>query len=427
MSRDQGTRPAAPVPSLDGSGRQRSGFRVALDARAGSLRAMTPDSADDIASGRRGRRVALFCTNFLPTSQVFVYEQLRQYRRSRVDVFAWRRFNESRFPFPRVHLAELGYVVRGRSRRFSRIFSSEAYELVHAHFGPAGAYATGFARERELPLVVTFHGYDVPLLSSRRRFLPLHLPYTLGSRAMLHQMRLGLCASEELRVMLMNLGVDAARLRVHRLGIDLERFRFNPAPARPLVVMVGRLVEKKGFEYGLRAFAHARARGALAELVIVGEGERRRLLERLAQELGVGSAVKFVGALGNEQVAELLGAARVLLAPSVVAADGNRESGLIVVKEASAAGAVPIGTWHGGIPESIDDGVTGYLVPERDWQRMGERLHQLLSDEPLRARLAHAARAKMEREFDNRVQIAELEDIYDEVCAKPQLPGIDRL
>ena len=363
-----------------------------------------------------GRRIALFCTNFLPTSQVFVYEQLRQYTRAQVDVFAWRRFNPSRFPFPRVHLAELAYVIRGRSRRFERAFDSGRYDVVHAHFGPAGAYAAPFARDWQLPLIVTFHGYDVPLLSSLRRFLPLHLPYAAGSRAMLRQMRLGLCASLELKQMLMDLGVDEKRLRVHRLGVDLGRFRFDVSHTKGSVMMVGRLVEKKGFEYGLRAFAHALSLGATAQLTIVGEGERRAALERLAKKLGIQRQVEFVGSRSNEQVAEMLSSARVLLAPSVVARDGNRESGLIVVKEAAAAGAVPIGTWHGGIPESIEDSLTGFLVDERDWVGMGDRLARLLSDEVLRARMAHAARAKMEREFDNRVQVAELEDIYDEVC-----------
>jgi colanic acid/amylovoran biosynthesis glycosyltransferase len=368
-------------------------------------------------------RLALFCTNFLQDSQVFVYEQLRQYRRWQADVFAWRRFNRERFEFPRVHQAEPGYIIRGRSSRFARAFAESRFALVHAHFGPAGAYARRYAQRGGLPLLVTFHGYDVPLLSSRRRFLPLHLPYALGGPAMLRQMRLGLCASAELMSMLEGLGVEPARLRVHRLGIDLARFAFEPARDRRQVLMVGRLVEKKGFEYGLMAFARALGKGASARLTIAGDGERRAPLERLARELGVAEQVRFVGSQTNEQVARLMTEASVLLAPSVVARDGNRESGLIVVKEASAAGAVPIGTLHGGIPDSIADGRSGYLVAERDVVHMAERLGQLLGDEELRVRLALEGRAKMEREFDNRKLVAELESIYDEVAREPLLAG----
>lgn len=365
-------------------------------------------------------RLALFCTNFLPASQVFVYEQLRQYQRWQADVFAWRRFNAERFVFPRVVRAEPGYVIRGKSRRFERAFERHPYRLIHAHFGPAGAYARRYAVSAGVPLLVTFHGYDVPLLSSARRYSPLHLPYALGARRLLRDMRLGICASTELKEMLEQLGVDSQRLRVHRLGIDLERFAFTPHRPRVGreghdVLMVGRLVEKKGFEFGMRAFALACARGLHARLTIVGEGERRAKLERLARELGIAERVRFVGGQTNEAVAALMAQSSVLLAPSVVARDGNRESGLIVVKEAAAAGAVPIGTRHGGIPDSIEDGQTGYLVAERDAVHMGERLAQLLSDESLRARLAEASRRKMEREFDNRKLVAELEEIYDEV------------
>lgn len=366
----------------------------------------------------RPLRVALFCTNFLPTSQVFVYEQLRQYRRTEVDVFAWRRWNAEAFPFPRVHLAGLGYVAFGRSGAFSRAFAERRYDVVHAHFGPAGAYAARFARAHALPLLVTFHGYDVPLLSSRRRFLPLHWPYALGSRGMLEYMRFGLCASNELEQMLLALGVEAARLRVMRLGVDLERFAFSAERPDPRVLMVGRLVEKKGFEYGLRAFAHALSLGASAELGIIGEGEREPALRGLARELGIAERVTFLGSCSNERVAQLLASARVLLAPSVVARDGNRESGLIVVKEAAACGTVPIGTWHGGIPESIEDGATGFLVAERDHRTMGERLSSVLLDDELRRRLARAGRAKMEREFDNRAIAARLEELYADVAAR---------
>ncbi len=364
------------------------------------------------------RRVAVFCTNFLPSSQVFVYEQLRHYQRYEADVFAWRRFNAPRFPFPRVHVAKPAYVVRGRSRHFDRTFERRRFDLVHAHFGPAGAYAQNFACVHSLPLVVTFHGYDVPLLSSPRRFLPVHLPYALASRAMLRQLTLGICASKELERLLLDLGVPPDRLRVHRLGVDLERFAFRAERSEPLVAMVGRLVEKKGFEYGLRAFAHAcHVMDDKPRLVVVGHGERKRSLMSLCQELGIAARVEFVGGQTNERVAEILAQTKVLLAPSVVAGDGNRESGLIVVKEAAASGTVPIGTLHGGIPESIDDGVTGYLVTERDWQGMGERLREVLTDEALRQRLAGAARQKMESEFDNRQLVTELEAIYDEVCA----------
>src|SRR5690606_16399106 len=130
-------------------------------------------------------------------------------------------------------------------------------------------------------------------------------------------------------------------------GVDLSRFQ--PGPPReglPEVLMIGRFVEKKGFEYGLRAVAHARQRGASLRVSLIGEGERKGRLEALVRDLGLEDSVEFVGVATQDEVAARLRRASVLLAPSVVARGGNRESGLIVVKEAAASGVVPFGTRH---------------------------------------------------------------------------------
>jgi glycosyltransferase involved in cell wall biosynthesis len=113
-----------------------------------------------------------------------------------------------------------------------------------------------------------------------------------------------------------------------------------------------------------------------------------------------------------------------VLAQCVVDAHGDRESGLIVVKEASASHVVPIGTYHGGIPEIIDDGETGFLVLERDVERMSARLATVLNDPALRQRLGNAARLKMEREYDIRRQVALLEGFYDQARARFSAHGM---
>jgi glycosyltransferase involved in cell wall biosynthesis len=266
---------------------------------------------------------------------------------------------------------------------------------------------------------VTFHGYDVPLLSSRDRFRPTHWRYALLGPGVLREMTLGLCASTELRAMLLEMGVPDERLRLHRLGVDTERFApatRAPGGAEAEVVMVGRLVEKKGFEYGLLAFSQVAKRRA-ARLTLVGDGVLGPRLRALAVELGVAGRVEFAGALPSAGVVERLRRADVLLAPSVVARDGNRESGLMSVKEASACGVVPVGTWHGGIPEIIDDAVTGFLVPERDVDALADRLGRLLDEPALRARMGQAARAKMVSEYDGPARGRALEASYDEAVA----------
>ncbi len=156
--------------------------------------------------------------------------------------------------------------------------------------------------------------------------------------------------------------------------------------------MVGRFVEKKGHEYGLRAFARARRGGLNARLVIAGDGPLRGRYERLIAELGLGGSVELPGALPHEKIGALLAAAAVVLTPSVVARTGDREGGLTFAKEASACAVPIVGTHHGGIVEIIDDGATGYLVAERDAEALGDRLCAILRDpalgEPPRRRRA---------------------------------------
>ena len=360
-------------------------------------------------------RAAVFNTQFLPYSQTFVYEELRQHRRYAAEVFARVRMLPERFPYPEVHVAGALYGYTRTDRSFDQLFEARRYDVVHAHFGTGAVYALRWAERFDLPLVVTFHGHDVTRLLSHERFFPAHWRYAMLSRRLFARVTLGLCASSELRTLLIGLGVDGDKLRVHRLGIDLDAFRALPRePSAVQVAMVGRFVAKNGFAHGLRAFAAVARRHPSARVVVVGDGELDRPLRALAASLELQQRITFAGALPAAEVAKLLGQSDVLLAPSVVDARGDRESGLIVVKEASASGCVPIGTLHGGIPDIIDDGITGYLVPERDEAALAARLTALLDEPALRARMAAAARAKMEREYDNRACVERLEAFYDE-------------
>lgn len=362
---------------------------------------------------------ALFNTRFLPYSQTFVYEELRHHERYAAEVFCARRLLPERFPWQPVHAGGLLYPLTRRSAPFDARFRERGFTLVHAHFGPGAVYALPFARRHRLPMVVTFHGYDVPILTSPRRWLPTYLRYALLGPVVLREMTLGLCASTELMELLLAMGVPADRLRVHRLGIDVERFRPGARASEPReVVMIGRFIEKKGFEVGLRAFAVAARELPAIRLTLIGEGEREGALRAIVRAEGLEQRVTFAGTRSPEQVAATLATCHVLLAPSVVeAGTGNRESGLIVVKEASASGTVPIGTLHGGIPEIIDDGVTGYLVPERDVAALANRLLQVLRDPGQCQAMGAAGREKMLREYDNRVRVRALESLYDEARA----------
>jgi colanic acid/amylovoran biosynthesis glycosyltransferase len=364
------------------------------------------------------RRAAVFNTNYLPYSQTFVYEQLVNHIRYVAELFCWRTENLEWFPFDPVHRANATYGFTRYSPAFFRRFRDARFSVVHAHFATGAVYALPYVERFELPFVVTFHGYDVPLLWNAKRFHPEFWPFLLHSKSVLERMTLGLCASTELKELLIFHGVPEDKLRVHRLGIDLSRF--NPRSTRPdgpvRVCLVGRFVEKKGIEYAIRAYAPHASENVLLD--IIGDGPLAEDLHALVARLGLSRFVSFLGVLRPEEVAERVSTSDVLLAPSVVTRSGDRESGLIVAKEAAACGVPVIATMHGGLPDIVEDGHTGFLVPERDVERLSERLGRLIAEPALRQQMGGAARLKMEREYDVRERVTELEGFYDEAIAR---------
>lgn len=365
------------------------------------------------------RKVALFCTNFLPYSQTFVHDELRAHERYETEVFAWRRQNPERFLHDAVHVANPFYGGTLMSPKFARRIRRGGFSVVHAHFGPGAVYAMPYAALAALPLVVTFHGYDVPLLWNARRFSPEFWSYAILGRRMLERMTLGLCASKDLFDLLVAHGVPSEKLRVHRLGIDLAKWSpGTPREGALQVLMVGRFVAKKGFSYGLRTFARLLETHPSSRLVIVGDGPLERTLRALARELGLGDRVTWCGAVPHDEVTRLVRESSVLLAPSVVDEHGDRESGLIVAKEASACGVPVVATVHGGLPEIVDHGVTGLLAPERDVDALARHLVALADSPSLRAQLGAAAAAKMRAEYDNRARVRSLETLYDEAVQR---------
>jgi len=374
------------------------------------------------------RRVALFRNNFLPYSETFIHDELRFHVRYEVTVMARTLRNEERFKGhkivavdhlagPRDRLGSAWYGATGRSPIIDTAIQTGHFDILHAHFGHNGVYALGFARRHRLPLVVSLHGRDVTVLIGKDRFRPNWWYYSCRCKALFREATYFLAASTELKELIVRAGCPAEKVLINRLGVDLDNFHPQPdqrATSPVELVMVGRFVEKKGHMDGIAAVAQAVSQGHDVKLVLIGDGPLKPQYDRQIAALGLTPRDEFTGPLPHGGVLERISRSTVVLAPSVIAKNLDRESGLIVAKEAAACGIPTIGTLHGGIPDIIDNGVTGFLVPEHDPQRLGERLCQLLGDEELRASFGLAARAKMEREYDIRHRIAALEVIYDD-------------
>jgi glycosyltransferase involved in cell wall biosynthesis len=371
-------------------------------------------------------RVALFAKRFLPYSQTFIYDEIQAHERYTVDVFCTERLNEDRFPYDRVTVpSALGsdwlgarlYENVGYWPAFDAALATGDHDLVHAHFGTQGVYALPYVLRHDLPFAVTFHGIDVGDLFGPRRFLPRQWRYWGLSGKIFETADLLLCDSIELAELLIELGAPKDKLQVHRLGVDLSKFqRADEERAVPRVTMVGRFTRKKGFSYALRACARVLGDDDVeGEVVVLGDGELGPELRRIVRNGGIADRVDFRGAVPHDEVARVLARTDVMMCPSVVTRTHDRDSGIVVAKEGSACEVPVIGTYHGGIPSIIDDGETGFLVPERNVDALTDALRTLLTDADLRRRFGRAAREKMEREFSMTDQVRALETYYDRI------------
>jgi glycosyltransferase involved in cell wall biosynthesis len=285
--------------------------------------------------------------------------------------------------------------------------------LVHAHFGTDGLRALPLAERLGVPLITSLRGYDVTrsraslLLSGRLSWMR----YAVNERALQRRGALFLAVSDALRRRAIGRGYPADRIITHYNGVDLERFPAGAGGA-DTILFVGRLVEKKGVETLLEAFALVRRARPAACLVIIGDGP---LLSPL--KASAGEAVRFLGALGPEAVGDWMRRSTLLAAPSVTARDGDAEGLPNVLVEAASSALPAVGSDHSGIPEAIIEGETGFIVPERDAKKLADRLVTILSDPNQRDRMGAAARAMAERKFDFARQMQRLETIYDDVRA----------
>jgi colanic acid/amylovoran biosynthesis glycosyltransferase len=268
-------------------------------------------------------------------------------------------------------------------RRTARFLPVRPYDVCYCAFGMDAPHALRLRRLGALggELVVAFRGADTTKYVARR-----------GPRVYartFREARLLLPVCDFLGRRLVQLGAPAERVVVHRTGIDLGRWPYRERhPASPgslRLVSVGRLVEKKGIGHVLRA---------------LGDGPLRERLAARAGELGVADRVVFEGRQGQEAVRDGLAAADVLVAASVTAADGDEEGIPNVLKEAMASGMPVVGTRHAGIPELIEDGVSGWLVPERDEAALAAALARLAAEPERWPAMGRAGRAKVEGEYD---------------------------
>ncbi|MEL6552777.1 MAG: glycosyltransferase [Cyanobacteria bacterium J06621_11] len=275
------------------------------------------------------------------------------------------------------------------------------YEIIHCQFGDLG-FRGVLLRDlmqsrssRQAQLIVMFRGFDVSA--------KLRSQSALIYAALFEQADFFLTNCDFFRRRLVALGCPLDRVRVHYSGLDCDKFPFKArqlgAQESVRIAATGRLVEKKGFEYCIRAVAEMTERYPDIRLDIIGDGPLRESLEALMESLSVADNVFLLGWQNEAGIVEVLSQAHLFVAPSVTAADGNQDAPINVLKEAMAMGLPVVSTTHGGIPELVEDGVSGYLVPERDGDAIAQALTKLIEHPQRWPVMGRAGRAYVKRHY----------------------------
>lgn len=279
---------------------------------------------------------------------------------------------------------------------------------VHAHFASAPAsVALHLHRLTGVSYSLTAHAKDIYLDGIDVQAL----------RAKLRGARFVVTVSDYNRRHLEQLGGRGGVVRIYN-GIDLDRFESNghAIDDPPLVLGVARLVEKKGLDDLVRACARLKADGRRFRCAIVGKGPKEGALRRLVGELGVGDVVELAGPVPRERLLELYRRAAVVAAPCVVASDGNRDGLPTVLVEAMALGVPVVATDVTGIPELVEDGRTGIVVPQRSPEALAAAIARVLDDRGTARALAEAGRRRIETDFDLHANVAQLRGLLEEAA-----------
>jgi glycosyltransferase involved in cell wall biosynthesis len=290
-----------------------------------------------------------------------------------------------------------------------QVLAAGTIRHLHAHFCHSATTVAMFASQLcGLPFSFTAHAKDIYVQALN----PGDLLQTKLRRA-----QFAVTCTKANHAYLAALGVAATPIHTIYHGLDTQQFVPRASaveePARPLLLTVGRLVEKKGFPFLLEACRLLKDRGHQFQCHIVGgAGPLQQRIAALIHELGLAAVVKLRPAVTQEELQQIYQQATLFVLPCQIAENNDRDGIPNVLVEAMAVGLPVVSTNISGIPELIEHGVNGWLVPQKDARALAEATAELLAAPELRQRLGRAAREKVCRVFDAEANILALHRLF---------------
>jgi colanic acid/amylovoran biosynthesis glycosyltransferase len=303
-----------------------------------------------------------------------------------------------------------------KSVYFARVVKNRGIGHVHAHYATHPALAAYIVSALTgVGFSFTAHAHDI--------FVDTHM---LAEK--LEKARFVVAISRFNKAYLLRHApsVAAEKIKVVHCGVDLashdscsepepERDAGNEADRAMTAVCVASLQPYKGIKYLVRACAQVVRRVPSFRCVVVGEGVDRPELEALIADLGLQTKVRLAGGMPQHEVAKLLRQADLFVLPSIVARSGQMEGIPVALMEAMASRRPVVATRLSGIPELVEDGVNGLLVPSEDEAALAEAITQLASDPELRRRMGERGRETITAQFELRGNVERLRALFEAV------------
>ena len=312
------------------------------------------------------------------------------------------------FKAPRILLRAINFIKYNRSdygdpAGFLKPFylalpwlNKSPYDVILCHYGRNGLKACLFKDLgiTQAKIVVAFHGFDISC------YLNIHGKDIY--QRLFEQVDLLQPISQHWQKKLIDLGCNPAKVKIHHMGVDCHKFQYieNQNDSAICLVSIARLVEKKGLQYSIQAVAQLIPRYPNLQYKIVGDGVLKAELQHLIESLQVADNIKLLGWKKQQEVAAIINHANLVLAPSVTSRDGDCEGIPVSLMESMAKGLPAISTYHSGIPELVEDSVSGYLLPERDINLLASKIEHLITNPTLRVNMGQKGRQKVLQDYN---------------------------
>ncbi len=362
------------------------------------------------------KSVLVFRSHLLPYSNTFVYNQVTSLKNFQGFLVGTKYVHEmnldgvaSEVPTNRISRALFAAI--GFAPKFYSEILKHQPNLIHAHFGTDSMHAIKIKKKLNLPLITTFHGYDICVRT------PEHYTHRLmwkNFERMVDQNDKIIAVSDFIVEKLVNNGVPLEKIVKHNIGIDLSNFD-ESSEKEDIVLFVGRLVEKKGCQYLIDAFNKFTKNFPSYKLVILGDGPLRESLKLRAAELN--EKVSFLGSLPHTEVIKWMKKSKIFCAPSIIADNGDAEALGLVFAEAQAAKTPVVSFNTGGISEVVLHEKTGFLASEKNTDELTEYLSMLADDENLMSSFATKGKKNVTENHNLIIQTEKLEQIYEGVSS----------